>query len=526
MTDNSRAFLLISCGVILVSISSLSLVTSQNGAHDCSAAIAAPASSPLQAAQEYRDRAFDQLKEAEKKKTEEPERYSEALTQMASQAANYEMISKGLKNESDSQEGNKYFKLAIDFYCANKWGIKESDDVARTLWTASSGRSTAALEAVFERLFKASERHLTDDSDTHGRDLALWVALCQRQESMPLNDQKRLVERAIAIRKSALKSNRSRLLAPLYDNLAYCFGEAHDIKGAEASYITAVSMLDSDPVQQEHALVELAKFYVNNQMFAQADATWKRAAKLTIARRLVWYTSGYVDLIHLFKYQQQWSYTGPIFDTLLTHGDDFDFHLLDPELVEYVERRIKSGDLATAADLVKKRIAAAPGQGKRPGMEDWKIRLSNIYLAQGRTTESKALFDQVIADSVRLSLPTADWKNERARLMENLGLHDAAQKLSASTAASSSDIVLPSSLVVKGNIEFGPGSQVTSFDSSDHNDPALKGISGCYMRTIPPEGDGSILCLGNVTGESLQYAGTIYCRSSKVTSDRASHPDT
>jgi tetratricopeptide (TPR) repeat protein len=522
MSFTSRALRTISCGLILVSISSLTLFRSESKHNNPTAANAAPSSSPIENAQRNLDQALEQLKVADEKKTEHPAKYVDALTRMAAQAANYDFQSGRVKKTFDSPDGDKYFRLAVDFYVGNKWSHRDSDQVANMLWRDSCQRSVATFESIFKKLFEASERPLADGADIdqagcNRRDFDLLGALIWRQEPMPFEAQKRFLEQAIAMRKATLKGNNSVLLAPLYYHLACCFAMAHDLKGAEANYFTRIALLEADPVQQAHALLDLARFYANSKMYAQADSAWKRAAKMTIEKRLAWDTHGYIDLIRIFNNRQQSTYTTPIFETLLENGDDFTFRFLDPVLSIHIDKTIRDSELDTAADLIKKRIAAAPGQGEKPGMEDWKIRLSNVYLAQGKAAESKALFDQVISDSERMSLPTADWKHARAQLTHS-DMHEEAQQANTSTAAGCSDIILSSPMVIKDKIEFGKRVGVTSFNSFDDNDPTLKGISGGFMRVIPPEGDSSILCLGSVIAEQLQYAGTIYCKSSKITS--------
>ncbi len=521
MSFMTRAFLTLSCGAISVSLLASCMFASGNNQSDPTAAKAVPASSPVENAKDNLDRALEQLKAAEAKKRERPENYVNALLQASRMTASSDLTSERVKTFSDSEGGEKYFKQAVDFYVANKWSNQDSRHVSEELWTHSQEWSLATFESIFKKLFEASERPLAEGVDLEQQSanrqaFNLLRALIWRQEPMPFETQKRFLEQAIAMQKSMLKGRNNRLLAPLYDDLAYCFTSAHNLKDAEAKYFIAIAMLDADPVEQQRQIIDLARFYINNNMYAKAEGAWKRAAKLTIEKHLAWNVTGYIDLIHMFDGKDQSSCTAPLFDTLIANGDDFSFRSLDPVLINYIDIKIKDSDFNRAAELIEKRIAAAPGKGKKPGMEDWKIRLSNVYLAQGKTAQSQALFDEVIADAQRNSLPTADWKDARAQLMHNLGRHDEAQRLDTPAPINSSDIILSSPVVVKDKIEFGDSVSVISFNSCDDNDPVLKHSSGGFTRTVPPEGDSSILCLGSVTAKYLQYAGTIYCKSSKV----------
>jgi tetratricopeptide (TPR) repeat protein len=477
---------------------------------------AASPPSSQSAAQENLSRCLNALKVAEEKKIEDPKSCVLALAYTADAATQCDRELPKHTGPFYSEDGDRYFKLAVDLYAKNKWDKQNSDEIADMLYQQLGQRSWKVVESVFEELFKASERHLEGKFERH--DVSIYFGLSQREQKMPLQVQRKLLEKAIEIRRIARK-NESWRLAPLYDDLAWCFRDAGDIKGAETNFLGAISMLEPDPVEQARALVNLARFYVDSGMYDKANSTWRRSAALTKQKHLVWGVQDYVNLVHTYIGRQQPKYLPPLFDVLITNGDEFTFISLDPMLVKYIEKQIELGELEPAAVLIKKRIVAAPGHGVKPGSENWKIRLSNIYLAQGKTTESQALFNQAISDLERTALPTSDYKSSRAKLLENIGMHNEAKTVSATLPTNSLDITLPACIVVKDKIEFGNDSSLISFDSSDDNDPVMQahGRSCGFMRVMPPEGDGSILSFGSISGSDISYFGTIHCNKSTLT---------
>jgi tetratricopeptide (TPR) repeat protein len=470
-------------------------------------------------AQENLSRCRNALKLAEEKKIQDPKSYVLDLAQTADAATQCDMEIENHVVPFYSEEGDRYFKLALDFYSRNNWNKQDSDEIANRLYDQLGQRSSAVVESTFEQLFKASERHVEGKFERH--DLQIYFALTKRDPKMPLQVQQKLLEKAIEIRRLSQKDELWRL-APLYDNLALCFRNADDLRGAETNYLRAIAVLQPDPVEQARALVQLARFYVDTGMYDKAESTWRRSAALTKQRRLVLSANDYSMLIQAYFNRRQEKYLPPLFDMVITNGDEFAFVKIDQLLNEFIEKQIKLAELNTAAILLKERIAAAPGHGAKPGSESWKIRLSDIYLAQGKTEESQALFSQAVSDLESTARPSSDYKLSRAKLLENMGLHDAAKTLNATLPKSSTDIKLPACMVVRDKIEFGPESNITSFDSSDSNDPTEKSLNaggGVFaMHTIPPEGDGSsILCFGSVSGTNIRYYGTIYSNNSTIT---------
>jgi hypothetical protein len=442
-----------------------------------SSAEAAPSPTPPSAAQENLNRSLKALELAEEKKIQDPRAYVQALAYTAGAATQRDRELQKQGGLLYSEEGDRYFKLAADFYAGSKWDKGDSDAIASLLYRALAERSPQVVESTFEEIFKTSERHVEGKFERH--DLEIHFSLSQREQKLPLPLQLKLLQRAIEIRRLAQKEETWRI-APLYDDVALAYRNAGDIKGAETNFLCAIAVLEPDPVEQAKAMLNLARFYVDNGIYDKADSTWRRSAALTKQKRLVWRASEYVMLIQT-----------------------------------YINRQLE-----TAAGLLKKRIEASSYHGVKPGSESWKIKLSNIYLAQGKTTESLTLFKQAISALERGALPTSDYIDARAKLLENMGLPNDTKNLTAILPENSMDIRLPACMVVKDIIEFGKESSITSFDSSDSNDPTLRfrgGGSG-VMRSIPPSGDGSsILCLGSISGTDIRYFGSIYCNNSKLT---------
>jgi tetratricopeptide (TPR) repeat protein len=482
-----------------------------------SSAEAAPSPTPPSAAQENLNRSLKALELAEEKKIQDPRAYVQALAYTAGAATQRDRELQKQGGLLYSEEGDRYFKLAADFYAGSKWDKGDSDAIASLLYRALAERSPQVVESTFEEIFKTSERHVEGKFERH--DLEIHFSLSQREQKLPLPLQLKLLQRAIEIRRLAQKEETWRI-APLYDDVALAYRNAGDIKGAETNFLCAIAVLEPDPVEQAKAMLNLARFYVDNGIYDKADSTWRRSAALTKQKRLVWRASEYVMLIQTYINRQKPKYLPPLFDLLITNGDEFTFVSLDPMLVDYIDKQIKLGELETAAGLLKKRIEASSYHGVKPGSESWKIKLSNIYLAQGKTTESLTLFKQAISALERGALPTSDYIDARAKLLENMGLPNDTKNLTAILPENSMDIRLPACMVVKDIIEFGKESSITSFDSSDSNDPTLRfrgGGSG-VMRSIPPSGDGSsILCLGSISGTDIRYFGSIYCNNSKLT---------
>ncbi len=462
------------------------------------------------------DAAIEELTNAEQKKSGEPREYISALLNVATDARNYDVASQNLSHPYDSRQGDEYFKRAVDFYCNTKLKSEDNLLVAQELWNSSSQTSSTLFESVFEQIFKASQSN--QDETRPANDSSVWFAIKQHEEKLPLSTQKKLLARTIDIRSAAL-GRSSKQLAPLYQNMAFCCLENSDTEGAEKNFQQAISLLEPDPIEHLHAIVNLAVFYANNQLYDKSEITWKRAVTLLKEKHLEWYTDGFRSLIEVLRSRGQFKRMLPIFQTWLADGDDFTFRKLDPLLAEFIDNQMKFGEFAAAEAIVERRIAVDSSNGKTSGSEDWKVRLSDLYLADGKTEQSEAIFKRVISDLEARSLPTSSLKHKRSTLLANLGMRVDSQQRDSSISSTSSDIVLSSSIVVKDHIEFAKDVGITSFDSTDPNDPIGRNVSsggygGAFVTT---SGDpSSILCLGSITGRFVQYLGTVFCNNVKT----------
>jgi len=86
-----------------------------------------------------------------------------------------------------------------------------------------------------------------------------------------------------------------------------------------------------------------------------------------------------------------------------------------------VNQYIQNTNFEKAQELAKKRIAVGIRLGSISRLTDWKVRLSNIYLAQGNSKESDALFKQIIASLALQGIPTDALRRDRADLLKRMG---------------------------------------------------------------------------------------------------------
>ncbi len=232
MRFSSRALRSISNGLTALSVLTAATFMLEQSHPGSTATANAASPSSQSAAQENLSRCLNALKVAEEKKIEEPKSYVLALAYTADAATQCDRELPKHTGPFYSEDGDRYFKLAVDLYAKNKWDKQNSDEIANMLYEQLGERSWKVVESVFEELFEASERHVEGKFERH--DLSIYFGLSQREQKMPLQVQQKLLERAIEIRRIARK-NESWRLAPLYDDLAWCLRDAGDIKGYDLS---------------------------------------------------------------------------------------------------------------------------------------------------------------------------------------------------------------------------------------------------------------------------------------------------
>jgi tetratricopeptide (TPR) repeat protein len=460
-----------------------------------------------------------QLKRAESVKNDNPEGYIYALTTMASVVRDNDLAN---NNKKESLDADKYFDLAVDFFLTTKFDKEGNKRIACHLWQTSGTTSLKEFKAVFEKLCRASDRELGDDFGAVDADMsqALRNRSANRDNGIPVHEQIKFTERALAIRSAALGA-RSKTLSMLFFKIGQYQEELGETASAEQYYLKSGN-LDSDASTKASRWQSLADFYLRHNEFTKAIDAWRQGTAITTKQHLNFYVDGEINMIKEFKKSNHPEYADEIITTLLANGNSRFFDSFDSYLLDAVDQSIKDTNFKKAQDLIQKRIAAGIRGEATSGLTDWKIRLSNVYLALGNKKDSEALFNQVLGSMALQGIQTDGLRRDRAELLERMGKTAESETLTKGLPKGSTAIIMKSPLMASDAIILGYNSRVTFFNSLDPSDKTLnrrfspkpQSPHPPGFRTPTPPDEESILSLGQIRMEgNIFYDGKIFCRN-------------
>jgi hypothetical protein len=369
------------------------------------------------AAQDLAERTA-QLKTAESTKKENPEGYIYALTTMSSVVRNHNDVN---KNQKEDSSADKYFELALDCFMANKFDKDARHRIAGHLWQTSGSTSLKEFKSIFDKLCIATNRELGDDFGSLDSDMeqALRNRTTSRNDGISEQDQLNLIQRAIAIRSAALGA-RSKTLSGLLFFVGQYWEQRSNNKLAE-QYFLKSGNLENDMYAKVSRAESMADFYLRQHDPVKAINAWRQGAAITAKNHLNFYIDGEFNLGKAFEQAGHPEYADEIINFMFANINDLALDKFDTFLQDVVNQYIQNTNFEKAQELAKKRIAVGIRLGSISRLTDWKVRLSNIYLAQGNSKESDALFKQIIASLALQGIPTDALRRDRADLLKRMG---------------------------------------------------------------------------------------------------------
>jgi tetratricopeptide (TPR) repeat protein len=373
--------------------------------------------SPQERAAADLDERTAQLKKAESTRKQNPDGYIYALTTMSSVIRNNNDVN---KNQKEDPEADKYFELALDCFMKDRFDKAARHRIAGHLWQTSGSTSLKEFKSIFDKLCIATNRELGDDFGSVDSDMeqALRNRTTRRDNGISEQDQLNFIQRAIAIRSAAL-GVRSKTLSVLLYSVGQYYEQRGDNKLAE-QYFLKSGNLENDIYAKVSRAESMADFYLRQHDPVKAINAWRQGAAITAKNHLNFYIDGEFNLGKAFEQAGHPEYADEIINFMFANINDLALDKFDTFLQDVVNQYIKNTNFEKAQELAQKRIAVGIRLGSTSRLTDWKIRLSDIYLAQGKSKESDALFKQIIASLALQGIPTDALRRDRADLLKRM----------------------------------------------------------------------------------------------------------
>ncbi len=343
---------------------------------------------------------------------EAPAEYVNALTSLAT----------AYQYSNDMAQANTYYNQALELLEQN-FPSKELDKLnISSLWSLLRVVPEPEYRARFERLLKITELRFPSQADSlvlDGiRDREYFSHLDREAQ---IADRKKLWELAIRVRSSIYGANDYRL-APFIRQYGGEFEAGENVVEAEKqirrSFDLTKPLNDDIKAAQQ---IELAQFYLRHQMREKMNDAFNSAVTLCRGHISMNVAYNFSSLTKAFSTSSYGGNPEKMISTLLANGDDYVVALLDPQIDELVNNYLDSGSLSRAEKLLRQRVEASDRCKSDPNAHEWRLRLSDTLLAQGRDAESNKLFDQVRNATALAGGSVAQMVSKREQLLERLG---------------------------------------------------------------------------------------------------------
>lgn len=315
--------------------------------------------------------------------------------------------------------------------------------------------------------------------------------------------------------RSTLRGADSPCLVFLLDNYASACESEDNLAGAEEAYLRADGLVREDSADNlARRKIALAQFYVRHKWFDKAEPAWRHGIELMHESIDEWSAHSIMGLISSFESAKQPSQAKAIITAALESGGTAVCKALDQKLREMCTNLIRIAAFDEAEGLMKLRLAATVYDTEDVWANDWRIRLSDLYLATDRDDDSAALYQQVIGSMALLQLPTDNIRAQRASLLQRLGRIDQATQIQKGLPSTvNKPILLRFGLLASSELRFTHNTRITSYDSTEKKHNPLHSFrpQNTHERDIQLERKGSI-CSFDILDQGGNFStdGIIY----------------
>ncbi|MBS1998955.1 MAG: tetratricopeptide repeat protein, partial [Cyanobacteria bacterium SZAS LIN-2] len=445
--------------------------------------------------QEHLKKILGEFETAELNRGVNPSTYCEKLLDLA-------YAYRAVKEDS---KADPLFEEAMTLYTQSPAVAKNSPRLYDSLCRYTVSCSTPEqFESRFTDLIEAGERNKIGEATDRDRVISDTVRYFGDRAKNSLDTKKQW--RKVIDMRASVYGKDAPVLAPPLRNYADACEAAGDINEAEKSLLRAMAVEDkSDKASAVIWQVRVAEFYLRNNMPEKAEPAWCKAKLMTNAAAGEWEAREFMDLSDQYKRAGRNADMEKIITAMLAIGGDNVVKAFDPKIDELVSGYIASGSLDKAENLLKQRVGASSRCSADVDSKDWRIKLSNLYLATGRAGESNKIYQDVLSSAALAGQATDAIRKNRADLLARLGKTDEANAIRAKLPVPmTGPIKIEYGLLAMEEIRLGHGVQINSYVSTDRNGTGT-------MALGPGHSEGRICCLGTTRHENgLQMSGTIY----------------
>ncbi|MBS2008043.1 MAG: hypothetical protein JST01_13435 [Cyanobacteria bacterium SZAS TMP-1] len=327
----------------------------------------------------------------------------------------------GYRMMKDNSRADELFEEAFDLFTKSPALEQDAPELYSAIGRYAADYSKPEdFDSRFTQLMQSSERNKiapANELDSTINDILTAHSNALRSKWSSMEEWRKVIDTRASVR----GDNDPSLTMPLIYYAEAC-EIANDLNEAEKARIRAVSLEpDTDTSSRITWQIDLAMFYLRHGMRQKADNAWHQAEQMAHGLINDNSASGFLGLADDYKRMGLNDDREKIITTLLALGGNCVVKVFDPSIEELVSGYITSGSLAKAENLLRRRVEASSTCTADANSNEWRIKLSDLYLAMGRTDESNKLYQKVLAVEALAGHSTETIRKNRADLLTRLG---------------------------------------------------------------------------------------------------------
>lgn len=336
--------------------------------------------------------------EALKSNTDSPE-YISAQVELAN----------AYHDEGEKRKASEIYVEAFSNYFKLKSNPTAQKQARESLWKHLGYLSPEKFDSIYPILLKGSLDG-RDESSQLARQIAQAVSernLYWRDNRL---DERDFYKRAIET-VSARKNSDSKLIIELFQYYLSQLRTPDQYKEAASVFKKISELSANDPVERERNEWDAQQFYVEHNM---VDEARQHFDKLPVSRYALSVRGE--SLARAYFTKGQLENAEKIMRMFYEHPDGNSLNTIDRLLEPMVSGQIHSGNLDKAEKLLSYRVSQSKRFSEDHDAAKWCMKLSQVYLALGKKSESEKLYQQAKISTALMRGDVTKLKEERKRM--------------------------------------------------------------------------------------------------------------
>lgn len=329
-------------------------------------------------------------------------------------------LSNAYHNVNKDDEANRYQSEAFDGFLSNAKRLSNRDvEIFFRMWRFNSRRQDADFANEVDKLKQLLVAAMAVETGSNSRWQSDAMEAIERIGSGRWESQVSLLQYWLSVLPAKNESAR-RTRQDCFRRLARLYEANGEIDKAADVWKRLIAEAPSMGGSVVYAQLGFAQFCARNKRVDESVKIWKNVAEQNQWQFSKGAASYFASLLKTYERDGLTAQRKELFDQLLAHPNREVLQVLDEPIRSEVNGLVSATRMSEAEALLRKRVDAGKAIAEEGSNPHWLITYSEMLLANGKKSESEAVFDQVVKSQTILGRDTAAMIADRKLLKARL----------------------------------------------------------------------------------------------------------